>query len=401
MMKRYFHRRLVVVCCAASMLAACGSSTAHRATLAPSTGASKVAGFLLSSADVHVLSVQSGRASTPIAGGIELHSYRHNDGATLGIVEERSIAELEGSTRDTTEVDEAHCQLNLRTTHARFTMTGSDLPGCADRLDRLAAALEAASGPEQLDEVVTRTDAGWRPSTATPRPFVGYAVNYEVGQATVTLAVLAADPATDLLLTDQFAAQAFVHHDARGEFVLLSSFDGEPSELRWVDSGYVVSVIGAVDLIARLREDVVSVSTDPVAAAMQAMAVDIARSETTDAATVDGLTLTRHTGAPGTQGAVCVGSSGPPTCSYFQAVGSFASMAVDGRWLIVAVTPATKPTTTFETKPALDFTEAIGAKWKFAVAVVGEMVSSVEISYATDGVTNPLSTTFNRPMSGG
>ncbi|HRE02802.1 MAG TPA: hypothetical protein PLV68_15990, partial [Ilumatobacteraceae bacterium] len=80
-----------------------------------------------------------------------------------------------------------------------------------------------------------------------------------------------------------------------------------------------------------------------------------------DRADVGEFTVARRDGFEGSGGGVCLTTAAGETgCANFDAVGSFASVALDGQWYIVAVVPNTEPTTTFRTEPDLRFDAADG-----------------------------------------
>lgn len=344
--------------------------------------------------------VDPNRAAPTLPDGVGVTVF-NNTNATGTLAVRFEAQPGESSSIDYIGADDAtNCRAAVTIPGAALWLVFSTTEECESILTKVAEAIIQAKGDWRAiisAELPDFREADTSSGTITD----GYAITYRGETDQVTLVVNSTSGKVSLAAIDGVASQSFVSRDETGgEYLLTHTFDNEPYRLVWLQEGFLVQLIGDVNLIQELRPRVTATATDPVAGAQTQGSDAIAASATLDEAPVGALTVLRKAGPPGSMGGACISSATSSACAEFSAVGSFASLLHDGTWYFVAVVPVVEPTTTYRTEPDLDFDVGNGKEWTFAIAVVPADIRAVIAFYSTTGLELELSTTWLRPSPG-
>ena len=226
----------------------------------------------------------------------------------------------------------------------------------------------------------------------------GYAVTYSDGVTDITLAVNPAADSTEVQANDVLSARTFVQRRGNREYVTEPALAGDPTQVRWIENGYLVSLIGSARQVETLWDQVRPVSSDPGETIRTLIVSNLRATPLIDSVRISDRTIERHEGVGGGSGSVCVlDKAGAAGCAQFALVGSIASVLVGSDWLLVAIAPSARPTTHFQTSPVVTFESATVNGFDWSVGIPDSEVQSISVSYGTEGIAKDFVTTLLRP----
>jgi hypothetical protein len=354
------------------------------------------AGLVLGVHGASVMAVDSVRHAPTIPEGVSISVYEDGVGGTLGVVDSvggGKNVQIESIVAD----DSQHCRAAITLPDSTLALALSGTDGCKSTLEKLANAI--IESPADWTSTMSREASDFVLTDASATSVgVGYALTYGVEGQQVTLIVNPVSGPVSLSSIDSVAALAFIQRDGQGEYLATHTYGSEPWRLVWLQDGFLVQLVGELDFVEAMRPLVTSIADDPVNYSERHLAMSISATADVDRASVAGFIMTRKEGPPGSSGGVCLADSlGTSTCAEFSAVGSLASLSLNGIWYLVAVVPRGTPTTTYRTTPELRSESGTGTEWIFSVAAVPSDVSGVTAYYTTTGVGHELETTWQRP----
>ena len=357
-------------------------------------------GFVLTSSDFVPVAVATNRGWPDVAEGIVIEVFRDPAGGILTIVDERISSDASTEVVGATDPSSEHSQAVVVTNTRQVTVTLSGVLHARAVRDDITDALAKASGDLNVDAVVREVAAQFdlQDRNSPGGVGVGYSTTYSDGAIDITLVVNPAANSTEVQANDVLSARTFIQRRGKMEFVVEPAVAGDPQQIRWIENGYVVSLIGPPDLVEALRDDVRSISKDPVVAIRQLIETNLRSTPLIDSARILGITIERHVGGRGTAGAVCViDSAGAVGCAPYTLVGSITSLLVGSTWTLVAIVPSEKPTTHFETAPAIRFDSVVLNRFDWSLGLPDGDAKSISVSFGTEGIANDFAATLSRP----
>ncbi len=359
-----------------------------------------VTGFALTSSEFRPILLTTKRSWPDVASDIAITVFRDPAGGILTIVDEQISSEGRPEVVGATDPSVDNSQAVVVTNSRQLTVTVSGVQHARSVRDDVTAALMKAARDTSVEIALRAAAAQFelRDQSSAGGVGTGYAVTYSDGDTDITLAVNPVADSTEVQANDVLSARTFVQHRGNREYVTEPAVAGDPTQVRWIESGYLVSLIGPARQVKTLLDEVRPVSSDPGETIGTLIVSNLRATPLIDSVQMSDRKIERHEGVRGGSGSVCVlDKSGAVGCAQYALVGSIASVLVGSDWLLVVIVPSAKPTTHFRTSPGIDFESVTVNEFDWSVGVPDSEVQSISISYGTEGIANDFVSTLLRP----